>query len=291
MSHWMCMRMLLMTALVRSMSSLTRWLSLNTIMFARPSSSVIALEMRDTSSRRESWSVRRWCTCESKGGCAGVPSWLGATGGYEAGGKLNSEVRARASLSFGSSGSVTGKDASLALAGYSMLVMLVRPSSRMPTLLTKGSIRASLRSMRACCSRKCGAIVAMAHDASCRRTSNRVSLKVQPTMAPWQDMICLGQSLLTWLFSSSRSTSIEHNEQEVRRFAQLCRWCSCEKCLAMHLLPLQERLPRGPSSSARCGSPRSSQCSADSPCGSLFERCASGSPSQDTRQACIRSRA
>lgn len=53
----------------------------------------------------------------------------------------------------GSKGLVTGKDSSL-LAGYSMLVIFDKPSSSMPTFLAKGSSRASLRSIRACCSRK-----------------------------------------------------------------------------------------------------------------------------------------
>lgn len=50
---------LLITLLVRSISSLTRWLSLIIIMLVRPSNSSSALLMRDTSSRRDSCSVSR----------------------------------------------------------------------------------------------------------------------------------------------------------------------------------------------------------------------------------------
>lgn len=153
-NHCMCMRMLLMMELVRSISSLTRWLSLNTIMLVRPSSSFMALVMRDTSSRRESCSVRRWCTCESKGGWVDELSVPCVTGGNEAGGRRKSGVGAKPSALFASRGSVTGNEASLELAGYRMLVMLARPSSSIPTFRARGSIRASLRSMRACCSRK-----------------------------------------------------------------------------------------------------------------------------------------
>ena len=66
-----CMRIPLIAAFVCSISSLTRWLSLITIMLVRPSHSVRALAIRDTSSRRESCSVSRWWICESKGGWAG----------------------------------------------------------------------------------------------------------------------------------------------------------------------------------------------------------------------------
>lgn len=58
-THCRCMRMLLIAALTCSISSLVRWLSLMIIMFVRPSRSVRALAMRDTSSRRESCNVSR----------------------------------------------------------------------------------------------------------------------------------------------------------------------------------------------------------------------------------------
>lgn len=54
-----CIRMLLMAAFVCSVSSFCLWLSLMIIMLVRPSSSVSALVIRDTSSRRESCKVRR----------------------------------------------------------------------------------------------------------------------------------------------------------------------------------------------------------------------------------------
>lgn len=59
-SQCSCMRMLLIAAFVCSISSLLRWLSFMIIMLVRPSTSVKVVEIRDTSSRRFSCSVRRW---------------------------------------------------------------------------------------------------------------------------------------------------------------------------------------------------------------------------------------
>ena len=93
-SQCSCMRMPLMAALVCSISSLVRWLSLMTIMLVRPSSSMSVLAMRVTSSRRESCKVRRWWTCESNGGCVELLSLPCGTGGNEAGGRRKSGVGA-----------------------------------------------------------------------------------------------------------------------------------------------------------------------------------------------------
>jgi hypothetical protein len=87
-------------------------------------------------------------------------------------------------------------------------------------------MRASFLSIRACWSRKYGAIVAIAHAISCCVTSARSDRNLQPTMVPWQEMTCFGHTLLMWVLRSSRSRTASQRAHDVVRLRQRFRWCS-----------------------------------------------------------------
>ena len=69
-------------------------------------------------------------------------------------------------------------------------------------------------------------MVASAQAASCCTTSARSDRKLQPTMAPWQEMTCFGHTLLMCVLRSSRSKTASHRVHEVVRWGQMLRWCS-----------------------------------------------------------------